>query len=366
MGFEGGSISCRMFYVPREFPKNAIELFAKHAAAPIDSLSDGEINGWVGWRHLLDRKIGEDNAMYAGFLRLTLMKAERKIPESLLRAECKMEEYAQMQAAGTDRLSQATRSEIRREVSARLQPQMPPTLKGIPFVYDHVNKLLFAGALSEKQVEAFQAVFTQTLGFSLIPVLPETASLKRLETSIKEWDPTSFSPDAQDDEVGLYPGRDFLTWLWFVAEARGGMMKLKNVGDFAVLIEGPLLFVMEGGGAHETALRKGEPLLSAEAKTALLSGKKLRRAKLTLARADESWSCTFDADEFILRGLKLPEGEKLDALSRFQDRMRSLDLFKEALLGFFDRFVEERGNAKEWAKTVEDIRAWVKGRKTRR
>lgn len=366
MSFESGSVSFRLLYVPKPFPRNAVEKFADHAAPSIDTLSDGEINGWVSGRHLLDRKITDENAYYGGFLRLTLMKAVKKIPESLLRAECKMEELAQLSASGQDHLSQSARSEIRRSVESRLLPQMPPTLKGVPFVYDENAQLMYVGALSDSQLDAFQIYFTQTIGFGLIPVLPETASLKRSQANVKDWKPASFSPEVGDDELAETPGRDFLTWLWFVAESRGGMIKAGELGDFAVMIEGPLMFVMEGAGAHETTLRKGEPLLSAEAKTALLSGKKLRRAKITIARGDESWTFGFDADHFVFRGLKLPEGEKLDAVSRFQSRLALLDTFQNAFLSLFDRFVAERRDGKVWKDAQADIHKWVSGRKTRR
>ncbi len=365
MSFESGSISFRMLYVPRALPRNAVEKFAALAAPPIGTLGDGEINGWVTGRHLLDRHITPDTAIYGGFLRLSLMKAEKKIPESLLRAECKMEELAQLAASGRDRLSAATRSDIRRAVEARLLPQMPPTLKGIPFVYDEKAELVYVGALSDKQLDAFQIFFTQAIGFGLIPVDAESAALKRRETSPRDWKPTSFSPELSDDELPETPGRDFLTWLWFVAEARGGLIKAGELGDFAVMVEGPLLFVMEGGGAHETALRKGEPLMSAEAKTALLAGKKLKRAKITLARDKQAWSCSFDADSFVFRGLKLPEGEKLDPVSRFQERMLMLDIFQGAFLNLYDRFVEERRDPAIWKDAQADIHKWVRGRKTR-
>jgi len=46
--------------------------------------------------------------------------------------------------------------------------------------------------------------------------------------------------------------------------------------------------------------------VSAEAKTALLSGKKLRCAKLMLALPDEAWSCSFDVQTFVVRSLNLP------------------------------------------------------------
>lgn len=373
MAFESGSVSFRIFYVPRPLPKDAIERFYNHAAPPIDTLSDGTIHGWVTGRHLLDRNITDDTATYGGFLRLTLMQAERKIPESLLRAECKMEELAQMQAQGVDRLGGTARREIRRSIEARLMPQMPPQLKGIHFVYDARNELLYTSALSDKQVDAFQVHFATTVGFSLIPATPEMAAMKRSQVNVRDWDPTSFSPEREDTEVSNDPGLDFLTWLWFVAEGRGGQLKIEDVGEIAVMIEGPLMFVIEGFGAHEAVLRKGEPLLSAEAKTSLLVGKKLRRAKVTLANSDVSYSFTLDAIPLTIRGLKLPEnstdgkGERirLDPISRFQERMDQLDFFQKAFFGFYDRFVSERRDSKKWAATLKEIHAWVTDRKTR-
>lgn len=364
MSFESGSVSFRILYLPRDLPPDAVERFARYAAPPIDTLGVGEINGWVTGRHLLDRNITSDTAYYAGFLRLSLMHAERKIPEPLLRAECKMQEIALMQAEGRDRLSATIRREIRNEVTERLLPTMPPVLRGIGMIYDATTRFIYTTALSDKQLDAFQIGFAQVVGAGGVPVIPQTVSLQRRNRSIDGWDPVSFSPEVEPEDVIHDAGLDFLTWLWFVSEARGGMLKLKELGDWAVMIEGPLTFVMEGSGAHEIVMRRGEPRLSAEAKASLLAGKKLRRAKLTLARGEESWTCTFDAQAFTVRGLNLPEGEKLDTISKFQERMQLLDLFKEALFLLFDRFCEERED-KSWSKTAEEIHKWVKERKTR-
>ncbi|HMO49622.1 MAG TPA: recombination-associated protein RdgC [Kiritimatiellia bacterium] len=365
MPFESGSVSYRMFYVTKAMPPDAVARFAENAAPPLNTLSDGEIHGWVSGRHLLDRVLTDHNAYYAGFLRLTLMKAERKIPESLLRAECKMEELARAEAQGKAFLNRSERKEIKDEIIARLLPQMPPQLKGIPFVFDERDGLIYAAALNEKQMDAFTIYFSRTLGFNLIPVFPDTAAAKRQRVNVKEWAPTSFSPEVDDGEAGQDPGEDFLTWLWFYSEARGGIAKLDDLGEWAVMIDGPLHFILEGNGAHEAVLRRGEPRLSAEAKTSLLGGKKLKQAKLTLAQGDQSWSCTFTASGFVVRGLQLPPLEKMDAVTAFQERINMIGRFSEALLRLYDRFVLERNNVKEWKACAEEIRAWVSERKTR-
>ena len=365
MAFESGSVSYRMFYVTKAMPPDVVERFAENAAPPLDTLSDGEIHGWVSGRHLLDRAITPNNAYYGGFLRLTLMKAERKIPEALLRAECRMEELAQQEASGKAFLTRSERKDIKDAIVSRLLPQMPPQLKGIPFIFDERDGIIYATALNEKQMDAFTIYFSQTLGFNLIPVIPETAAVKRLRVYVKEWAPTSFSPDVDDSEAGQDPGEDFLTWLWFYSEARGGIATLDDLGEFAVMIDGPLHFILEGSGAHEAVLRRGEPRLSAEAKTSLLSGKKLKQAKLTLAQGDVQWSCTLTASGFIVRSLKLPPLEKMDAVSAFQERINQIGRFSEALMRLFDRFVQERNNVNEWKNTVQEIRAWVSDRKSR-
>ena len=318
MSFESGSATFRMFYLAQPLPRDYIDRFARKAAPPIKTLGNTPIRGWVTGRHLLDNKITQETALHAGYLRLTLMQAERKIPESLLRAECRMEELARMQAEGRAELDRRTRSEIRKEITERLLPTMPPQLKGMALVHSPESDFLYAEATSDKQLDALEANFRETMGFGLIPASPVHAAAHRLRRDIRDLPPSSFSPDCEDDAVDNNPGQDFLTWLWFTSECRGGILKLKDGQTYAMMIEGPLTFVLEGQGAHETVLRHGTPELSVEAKIALLGGKKLRRAKLRLARGQETWQTTLEADQFIFRSLKLPEGEKLDPVSRFQ------------------------------------------------
>ncbi len=366
MSFESGRMSFRMFYLPQPMPRDAVARFAAHAAPPLDALSGGEIHGWVSGRHLLDRQIDETTAFFGGYLRLTLMKAERKIPESLLRAECRMEELARLQATGQPALERKERVAIRRDITARLLPSMPPQLKGMSLVHGREADVLFAEALSEKQLDAFQANIRQTLGFGLIPVTPHAAALRRRKLDTRDLPPASFSPDCAEDTVSPSVGQDFLTWMWFFSEARGGVFRVTGHGEFAVMVEGPLVFVMEGEGAHETVLRRGCPVLSAEAKISLLSGKKLKRARIQIARGQEAWSCAFDADEFVFRGLRLPDEEALDPAGRFQERMSRLGAFKEAFLSLYDLFLRERADETAWRETLAEAHRWVQERASRR
>ena len=365
MSFESGAISFRMFYAPPSLPDDALDRFAQQSMPSLKGMGSGEVGGWVGGRHYLDVPIGEHNARYAGYLRLMYVQAAKKIPSSLFKAECKLEEYAQMQAEKKAFLKRKDREEIRKNVEARLLPQMPPQLKGFSFVYDPNSRLVYAEALSEKQADLFKIMFIKTLSVRLIEVTPETAAAERRKIDVQDWPSVSFSPDVTDEQVDPHVGQDFLTWLCFLSEERGGIVKIRDLGEFGVMLEGPVTFVMEGQGAHETVLRKGMPLLSPESKTCLQSGKKLRRARLTLARKDETWQVTLDADLFTFRGLKLPEVDEKDPINRFQERMLRLDMFKEVFLELYDRFLDERRDPAQWAKVLKDIHRWVADRRIR-
>jgi hypothetical protein len=366
MAFESGSISCRLFTLPKKLPDDVVERFAKEAAPPLDTLSEGEVKGWVTGRHLLDRNITEETAFYGGYLRLALRLAEKKVPQSLLRAECKVEELAVMAAEDKPFLKATQRAEIRKSVYDRLLPNMPPQLKAMPFVCRPDSRYLFATALAAKQCDQFAAAIYATLGFNIFPMTPETAAAERKKVDARDWPGTSFTPDIDDGEMESQPGREFLTWLWFIAEAQEGTVYLEEQGQVNILIEGPLTFVHEGNGAHISVLRQGEPVNSAEARTCLLSGKKLKSAKVTLAIGEENWKVTLDADEFVLRGLTVPQSEEnLDPISRFQERMLGLEKFTEVFLGLYDVFMEQRADSHRWKKTRDSIHEWVKSRKGR-
>lgn len=362
MAFESGSVSFRLFYVPGSLPETIHEKFANDVLGSVDHLLDQELHGWVGSRHLLDREIHEGSAWPSGFLRLTLCQAQRKIPASLLRAECRMEELVWMQAEHRDYVNRQQKAEIKQQVVERLLPTMPPQLKGIDFCYDPKEKILYASALSDAQLDAFQLNFTKTTEVKIIPVDPVSAAWSEARCRTEQWPRLSFAAEQWADTA---PGREFLMWLWFMSEAKDGEVALPDGGSFAVQVEGPLLFDQEEQG--ETAIRKGEPMLSAETRAALLSGKKLRRAKLTLARGgEEVWTCTLDADTFVFRSLKLPKTEAIDAAGRFQERMEMIDTFRQAFLGLYGTFCKLRDDSNACKKLGDEMKAWMAARPARK
>ena len=364
MGFEKGSLSFRMFFASRDLGAEDVDKFAAQALPPLSTLAEEEVHGWVAGRHLLDRTITEENAFLGGYLRLTLTQAKKAVPTSLLQAECAVEEMAEMEAEEKQYLNQQARSEIKRQVKERLLPDMPPQLKGIDFVFDERSHMIYASATSEKQLDAFVLTLMQTTACGAEAADPETIAARIGNIDVRNWGPASFSDELEDGMVDGTAGREFLMWLWYSSEKRGGLEIVPDVGEIAYMVEGPLTFVMEGKGAHEITLRKGEPMLSAETRTALLSGKKLKKAKVQFVRGEEVWAFTFDADEFIFRSLKLPKTEAFDRTGKFQERMVLLETFRQSFFHLFSEFVKERNTAGDWKETKTAMRKWVAERPT--
>jgi hypothetical protein len=266
---------------------------------------------------------------------------------------------AVMEAEEASYLNQQTRREIRQQVRERLLPDMPPQLKGIDMVFDRRSGMLYATATSDKQTDALVLNLLQTAGCSAEPADPETLAARAEGIDVRNWPPVSFSEDLADDLADGTAGREFLTWLWYCCEKRGGLEAVPDTGEIAFLVEGPLTFVMEGRGAHEIMLKRGEPTLSAEARAALLGGKKLRKAKVQFVRGEEAWSFTFDADGFIFRNLKLPKTEAFDRIGKFQERMVLLETFRQIVFCLYLRFARERNAPESWRETKAAMRRWV-------
>lgn len=368
MPFESGSVSFRMLELPRAFPKDYAEKFAAQRAGSLDSVGAGEQRGWVTGRHLLDAHITEDSALHAGWVRLALRQAERKVPAALLKAECRMEELAVLAAEGKAYLKAKQRAEIRQAVAERLLPNMPPQLKAIPFVYQPGATHLYVTALATAPLDVFSAALASALGFSGAPATPETLGQTLRKVDLRDVPGASFSPEMENDAMEAAPGREFLTWLWFKAETQNGQVALADGRNLGVLVEGPLTFTHEGNGAHAAVLKKGAPENSIEAKTCLLGGKKLKEAKITFALDEQlTWSFGLEADEFLIRGLKLPQSEgAMDAISRFQERMIFMEQWREMFLDLFGTFATVRTDAKKWKSALADLRDWIKGRPSRR
>lgn len=361
MGFDRGSVTCRICKLPERLPPDALERFAAQAAGPLAHVQDEPVWGWVTGRFLLETEITEENARFGSAIHLCLRQAERKIPASLMNAECRLEELVQMKARNVEHLNRKAIREIKEDVRKRLLPNMPPTFSGTYVAIDTSTQFLYVTATSEKQLDLFCGFFAKATGIDPIPMTPDSLAQLLYGTEPSSLPAVNISPVLEEDAgaTGLL-GDNFLTWLWFYQESRNGVLPPTRLGEFSLMVDGPLTFVAQGGGAFESSLRKGTPTNSAEARSAMMVGKKLRSAKLVVVRGKgEEWSFTLDASQFILRGLKLPEGEAMDPADIFEERMANLDILRQLLFELFHLYLNTVKDTDKRREFQKKAKQWV-------
>ena len=157
-------------------------------------------------------------------------------------------------------------------------------------------------------------------------------------------------------------GSEFATWLWFCTE-QGGDFDLGPIGVVTVQLGDDLRLTSEDCESQVTQLTRGAPAYSAEAKAALMVGKKLSRAKFTLTRGagtskEETHSVTIDSERFVLSAFLLPR-IKADSLEeRFVERMYAYQDGIEMFDALYREFLAVR-LSELWEDELFAIRRWV-------
>ncbi|MGL4854044.1 MAG: recombination-associated protein RdgC [Lentisphaeria bacterium] len=364
MPFDSGTVTFQPCRLNKSLPNDVLDYFIKHKAKSTDQVADEIQLGWVTSKHLLDTNINDNSAYIGGFLSLTLRSAIRKVPAGLLTAECRLEEEVAKAANDLRELTNKMRKEIKDDLIERLLPSMPPSLSGTSFVALQDDNSIYIGSASTTQIDAFIDEFRKTTDCEPYALTPEVVCSEELSVDSENVQRLNFSRRLNDEYAchGTI-GQDFLTWLLYIAEKENMFAAENSDSMYGIAIDGPILMVAEGKGALESVIRKGLPTQSGELQTALDVGKKMKQAKIMIgADADSSWTFTFDADTFAYRSLKLPQGDKLDPESYFQERMDSIATLDGLLKGLFKRFIQTLTTASARNELQKKIKSWLEER----
>ncbi|MEN8190525.1 MAG: hypothetical protein ABFS19_11820 [Thermodesulfobacteriota bacterium] len=164
-----------------------------------------------------------------------------------------------------------------------------------------------------------------------------------------------------------FVGQEFLTWLWWKSEERGGSIELPGLGDILVVFEKHMLLEYGEGEASEKLICKGLQAELQEARTGLQVGKKLEQARLKIARGDYEWSVTLTGALLEFRSVKLPktagteqggdngpeevEGMILERVFLFEELVKLVEELLRLYMG-----VRTGG---DWQQELVKVRSWV-------
>ncbi|MBQ7693692.1 MAG: hypothetical protein IJT50_01070 [Lentisphaeria bacterium] len=363
MPFDRGSFSFTMFSLRDDLPDNAGDILGTRKACKLDEVTGEPSFGWVTGQHLLDTELDEGTARFGGVYFLTLRKAVRKIPASLLTALCRRAEEARMKESGKTFIGSKERKEIKESTIERNIMKMPPALSGISMVIVPHTRHLYLGASSQSQIDLFIEHFYQAFSLEPLQLTPAFVLAEEFDTTAAAFPALQITRHGNGGSAEESLGRDYLLYLWYLSET-GKTVDTEDFGSFEVMLEAPLCLTGDGddAGAGEATIKKGDsPIRGAEVKAALTVGKKLRKAKLTFTRANEIWSGTFDADNFSFSSFTLPEGEAQDRSEIFAERVEFLETFREVFVAGFRQYAKAMLDGKA-SGLISALKKWISDR----
>jgi hypothetical protein len=149
-------------------------------------------------------------------------------------------------------------------------------------------------------------------------------------------------------------GPDFLTWM-LARVLDGESPKPPSEPDLDVDIQGPLLFVGEGGEARQVTLAGEEAASAPEVFSALREGKRLSRAKLLFTVHEDTWRFTLDATTFDVKSVKLPVPSIPDTAEFVRLRSESLMRLYQLIDELFEAFLPLRLEPQTWR---DEVNSW--------
>ncbi len=167
----------------------------------------------------------------------------------------------------------------------------------------------------------------------------------------------------KETDEHAFLGEEFLLWLWWSAETRGGTYALdeQEGGQVGVSIDRRLEFYDEATNVR-VSVNGDAPTRAPEAREALGRGMRIRRAGLVVATADTSFDVTFDAETFDLRSVKSPKPEGDTREERDGNALAALFGLTDALDGVYRRFLLERTGTAFKKDGARELLEWTRGK----
>lgn len=162
-------------------------------------------------------------------------------------------------------------------------------------------------------------------------------------------------------------GQEFLTWLWWKSEERGGTVNLTGQGGIIVVFEKHMLLEYGEDDYNERLVCSGLQTELKEARTGLRTGKKLEQARLQIIKDDMEYNLTLGATFFDYRSVKLPKtadsesgstNSEAEAEGMILERIYLFEELVKIVNDLFRMFLEVRVSHL-WPEELVKVRAWV-------
>jgi hypothetical protein len=163
-------------------------------------------------------------------------------------------------------------------------------------------------------------------------------------------------------EHARFLGAEFLTWLWYRAEQDGGNLVAAD-RRLEVYFDGRLALEVDGDIKAQSVLKTDHPTETLEAAAALRSGKLVSEARILVRDGQKDWTFTIKATDLQLKNVKIPALLSQDEEQAFYERLALIEELDGHLETLFGWFATVRLDSDAWPGELEELRAWVAGKK---
>jgi hypothetical protein len=162
-------------------------------------------------------------------------------------------------------------------------------------------------------------------------------------------------------------GQEFLTWLWWKSEERGGSIELAGDGDITVVFLKNIVLESGGGESSGKNFCTGLKAVHQEARTGLKMGKKLEQARILIGHGNYEYSLTLSGALMEFKNVRLPkteasEGDKGDNPEEVEgmilERVYLLEEIIRLVNELFKMFLVIRVSS-AWSEELFKMKDWV-------
>ncbi len=371
MGLIKGPLTFSRFRIsgnlPKPFPSFLDQQIKAFAFREISLGTEEKSAGWTSVENVLDTDFAQAHYANGDYLTFSLRIDRKTIPPSLMKIKV-LEAEKNFLTAKKSRQSKQAREEIRDRVRGELLNEVHPVPSFFDICWSVSQNWLLFGSLTAKALEEFGELFRKSFQVSLLPWLPWDPShldpsLAQKVASLKDGIFLEPGDQGEAQSNGQFLGREFLTWLWYKSEERGGAISVPGIGDVEVAFVRRLVLESGEGQYSQSVVCQGLHADLIEGKAAIRQGKRIKEARIQLTRETEKWEFTLKADRFSFQSVRLPETAKTEQESDLPGLILERIYLTDALLNAIDRlfsfFLTKRVSPKWSAEEIPHIKKWA-------
>lgn len=333
------------------------------------SMGSEEISyGWTSLENWLDTQFEYANYAVGDYLAFSFRLDRKKVPPSLIKIKYLEAEKKALTAKAKKFLPKGEKEELKERIHLDLLSKAFPVPSFFDVCWSLSQGWVILGSLSPKVAEEFEKLFKKCFNLTLSPRLPWDPQyverpLAEKIVSLKEG--VFLNPQSPEQGKAGPPllGREFLTWLWFKSEERGGAVQIPGMGDMEVSFARRLALESGGGEYSESIVCQGLHASLKEGKAALLEGKKVKEARIRLGVETEKFEFTLKADSCQFQTLRLPQGieeeEETDKSGHLLERIYLLEKAMKAIDQLFSTFLKKRLSPQWSGEEIPRIKKWL-------